>query len=133
MGSLFGYTSPDIINRYQNDNNDDSTRGYQISWVRSMENFNETKDKFGECPKVNKTVIPDEFKEFTINDIAANYQPMARLNNSFYNGLATDEKHYSYGQEKYIPPSYPKHFVNTNKFLPFYLAEINKKDNNEML
>ena len=31
MGSLFGYTSPDIINRYQNDNNDYSTRGYQIS------------------------------------------------------------------------------------------------------
>ena len=41
--SLFGYTSPDILNRYQNDNNDDSTRGYQISWVRSMENLTKRK------------------------------------------------------------------------------------------
>ena len=132
MGSLFGYTSPDIINRYQNDNNDDSTRGYQISWVRSMENFNETKDKFGEYPKVNKTVIPDEFKEFTINDIAANYQPMARLNNSFYNGVPND-KHYSYGQQVYIPESYPNHYYNTNMFSPLFLAMNKEKKPEEEL
>ena len=123
--SLFGYTSPDILNRYQNDNNDDSTRGYQISWVRSMENFKETKEKFGEYPKVNKTIIPDEFKDFTINDIAANFQPMARLNNSFYNGVPND-KHYSYGQQVYIPESYPNHYYNTNMFSPLFLA-MNKE------
>ena len=133
MGSLFGYTSPDIINRYQNDNNDDSTRGYQISWVRSMENFNETKDKFGEYPKVNKTVIPDEFKDFTINDVAAQFQPMARLNNSFYNGLAINDKHYSYGQEVYIPESYPNHYYNTNMFSPLFLAMNKEKKSEEEL
>ena len=133
MGSLFGYTSPDIINRYQNDNNDDSTRGYQISWVRSMENFKETKEKFGEYPKVNKTVIPDEFKDFTINDVAAQFQPMARLNNSFYNGLAINDKHYSYGQEVYIPESYPNHYYNTNMFSPLFLAMNKEKKPEEEL
>jgi hypothetical protein len=133
MASLFGYTSPDILNRYQKDNNDDSTTGYQISWVRSMENFKETKEKFGEYPKVNKTVIPDEFKEFTINDIAANFQPMARLNNSFYNGVQND-KHYSYGQQVYIPESYPNHYYNTNMFSPLFLAmNKEKKPEEDML
>ncbi len=55
------------------------------------------------------------------------------INTSMLGGLAKDEKHYSYGQDIYIPPSYPKHFINTNIFSPFYLAEINKKDDNEML
>ena len=132
MASLFGYTSPDILNRYQNDNNDDSTRGYQISWVRSMENFKETKEKFGEYPKVNKTVIPDEFKDFTINDVAAQFQPMARLNNSFYNGLAINDKHYSYGQQVYIHESYPNHYYNTNMFSPLFLA-MNKEKKEEEL
>ena len=132
MASLFGYTSPDILNRYQKDNNDDSTIGYQISWVRSMENFKETKEKFGEYPKVNKTVIPDEFKDFTINDVAAQFQPMARLNNSFYNGLAINDKHYSYGQEVYIPESYPNHYYNTNMFSPLFLA-MNKEKKEEEL
>ena len=103
------------------------------SWVKRMENFKETKEKFGEHPKVNKTVIPNEFNDFTINSIAANFQPMARLNNSFYNGLATDDKHYSYGQQVYIPKSYPNHYYNTNTFSPFYLAEMKRKDNNEVL
>ena len=31
MASLFGYTSPDILNRYQKDNNDDST--FSRRWV----------------------------------------------------------------------------------------------------
>ena len=56
-----------------------------------MENFQETKEKIGKYPKVNKTVIPDEFKDFTINDIAAQFQPMARLNNNFYNGVPNDK------------------------------------------
>ena len=131
MASLFGYTSPDILNRYQKDNNDDSTTGYQISWVRSMENFKETKEKFGEYPKVNKTVIPNEFNDFPINDIAANFQPMARLNNSFYNGVQND-KHYSYGQQVYIPESYPNHYYNTNMFSPLFLA-MNKEKKEEEL
>ena len=44
MASLFGYTSPDILNRHQKDNNDDSTRGYTISWLQKMDNFEETKN-----------------------------------------------------------------------------------------
>jgi hypothetical protein len=99
-----------------------------------MENFQETKDKFGEYPKVNRQpVIQNEFNVIPINDIASQFQPMARLNNSFYNGLATDDKHYSYGQQVYIPKSYPNHYYNTNTFSPFYLAEMKRKDNNEML
>ena len=88
MGSLFGFTNPDIINRYQKEVKDEYYQvGYSVPWLQNMENFKETKEKFGEYPKVNKTVIPDEFKDFTINDVAAQFQPMARLNNSFYNGV----------------------------------------------
>ncbi len=99
----------------------------------AWENFKETKEKLGEYPKVNKTVTPNEFDDFTINNTAAIFQPMARLNNSFYNGLATDDKHYSDGQQVYISKSYPNHYYNTNTFSPFYLAEMKRKDNNEVL
>jgi len=133
MGSLFGYTNPDIINRYQKEIKDEYYQvGYSVPWLQSMENFKETKEKFGEYPKVNKTVIQDEFKDFTINDVAANFQPMARLNNSFYNGLATDDKHYSYGQQVYIPESYPNHYYNTNMFSPLFLAMSKEKKEEEL-
>ena len=125
--SLFGYTNPDFLSRRQTETQSDGTNIYNGSWVKRMENFQETKDKFGENPKVNKTVIPNEFNDFPINDIAAQFQPMARLNNSFYNGLATDDKHYSYGQQVYIPPSYPNHFYNTNTFSPLFLAMSKEK------
>ena len=134
--SFFGYTNPDVLNRHQKPTPSDSTNIYNGSWVQRMENFKDLKEMFGEYPRVNKTVIPTEFNDFTTNSIAANYKPQVRLFNNFYNGLAKDENHYSYGQEKYIPPSYPHHFINTNKFSPLYLAEMNrqeKKDNNEML
>jgi hypothetical protein len=129
--SLFGYTNPDILSRHQKDNNDDSTRGYTISWLQKMDNFEETKEKFGEHPKVNKMVIPNEFNDFPINDIAANFQPMARLNNSFYNGVPND-KTYLYKQEVYIPDSYPNHYYNTNMFSPLFLA-MNKEKKEEEL
>ena len=125
--ALFGYTNPDFLSRYQKEIKDEYYQvGYSVPWLQSMENFEETKEKFGEYPKVNKTVIPDEFKEFTINDAAAQFQPMARLNNNFYNGSAIDDKHYSYGQEVYIPESYPNHYYNTNMFSPLFLA-MNKE------
>jgi hypothetical protein len=54
---------------------------------------------------------------------SANFKPEASLFSNFYNGLAKDDKHYSYGQEIYIPPSHPNHFVNTNNFSPLYIAE----------
>ena len=134
MGSLFGYTNPDIINRYQKEIKDEYYQvGYSVPWLQNMENFKETKEKFGEYPKVNKTVIPDEFKDFTINDVAAQFQPMARLNNSFYNGLAINDKHYSYGQEVYIPESYPNHYYNTNAFSPLFLAMNKEKKPEEEL
>ena len=126
--SLFGYTNPDFLSRHQKEIKDEYYQvGYSVPWLQNMENFKETKEKFGEYPKVNKTVIPDEFKEFTINDAAAQFQPMARLNNSFYNGLATDDKHYSYGQHVYIPESYPNHYYNTNMFSPLFLAMSKEK------
>ena len=125
--SLFGYTNPDILSRYPKEIKDEYYQvGYSVPWLQSMENFKETKEKFGEYPKVNKTVIQNEFNDFPINDVAANFQPMARLNNSFYNGLAIDDKHYSYGQQVYIPESYPTHYYNTNMFSPLFLA-MNKE------
>ena len=129
--SLFGYTNPDILSRHQKDNNDDSTRGYTISWLQKMDNFEETKNIFGEYPKLNKTVITNEFNDFPINDIAANFQPMARLNNSFYNGVPND-KTYLYKQEVYIPDSYPNHFYNTNMFSPLFLAMSKEKKEEEL-
>ena len=129
--SLFGYTNPDILSRHQKDNNDDSTRGYTISWLQKMDNFEETKNIFGEYPKLNKTVITNEFNDFPINDIAANFQPMARLNNSFYNGVPND-KTYLYKQEVYIPDSYPNHYYNTNMFSPLFLAMNKNKQEEEL-
>jgi hypothetical protein len=134
MASLFGYTNPDILSRYPKEIKDEYYQvGYSVPWLQSMENFKETKEKFGEYPKVNKTVIQNEFNDFPINDVAANFQPMARLNNSFYNGLATDDKHYSYGQQVYIPESYPNHYYNTNMFSPLFLAMSKEKKEEDML
>ena len=131
--ALFGYTNPDFLSRHQDEIKDEYYKvGYTVPWLQKMENFEETKEKFGEYPKVNKTVIPDEFKEFTINDAAAQFQPMARLNNSFYNGLAIDDKHYSYKQQVYIPESYPNHFYNTNMFSPLFLAMSAEKKEEEL-
>ena len=125
--SLFGYTNPDILNRRQNEIKQEYYQvGYSVPWLQKIENYQETKEKFVEYPKVNKTVIPDEFKDFTINDIAAQFQPMARLNNSFYNDVPND-KHYSYKQEVYIPESYPNHYYNTNMFSPLFLAMTKEK------
>jgi hypothetical protein len=131
--SLFGFTNPDILNRQQKETPSDGTHMFNGSWVQRMENFKNIKETVGEYPRVNKTLMPDKLNDFTINSIAANYKPEAGLFNNFYNGLAKDENHYSYGQEIYIPPSYPNHFVNTNKFSPLFLAEMKKQDNNEML
>jgi hypothetical protein len=130
--SLFGYTNPDFLSRRQTETQSDGTNIYNGSWVKRMENFQETKEKFGEYPKVNKTVIQNEFNDFPINDIAAQFQPMARLNNSFYNGLAIDDKHYSYKQQVYIPESYPNHFYNTNMFSPLFLAMSKEKKEEEL-
>ena len=132
MASLFGYTTPDFLSRYPKETQSDGTNIYNGSWVKRMENFQETKEKFGEYPKVNKTVIQDEFNDFPINDVAANFQPMARLNNSFYNGLAIDDKHYSYKQQVYIPESYPNHYYNTNMFSPLFLALSKEKKEEEL-
>ena len=131
MSALFGYTNPNIFNRHQQETPSDGTSIYNSSWIKRMDNFQETKDKFGEYPKVNKTVIPNEFNDFTINSIAANFHPMARLNNSFYNGVPID-KHYSYKQEVYIPESYPNHYYNTNMFSPLFLAMSKEKKEEEL-
>ena len=131
--SLFGYTNPDFLSRYPKEIKDEYYQvGYSVPWLQSMENFKETKEKFGEYPKVNKTVIPDEFNDFPINDIAANFQPMARLNNSFYNGVSND-KTYLYKQQVHIPDSYPNHYYNTNMFSPLFLAMSKEKKEEDML
>ena len=50
--SLFGYTNPDILSRYPKEIKDEYYHvGYSVPWLQSMENFKETKEKFGEYPK----------------------------------------------------------------------------------
>ena len=118
---LFGYTNPDIINRHQKIVENDDRYQYGVSWIKSMDNYAETKEKHGEYPKVNKVIFPTELNEYTINDAAKNFQPQTRLFNSFYNGI-DNNKEYQYGQQIYIPESYPSHYINTNKFSPAYIA-----------
>jgi hypothetical protein len=65
---------------------------------------------------------------FTINSISANYKPEAGLFSNFYNGLSNNEKHYSYGQQVFIPPSLPNQYYNTNTFSPLYLAEMKRQE-----
>jgi hypothetical protein len=108
---LFGYTNPDILNRHPKETPSDGTHMYHGSLVKRMENFKEIKEMFGDYPRVNKTVIPDKFSDFTINSISANYKPEAGLFSNFCNGLSNDEKRYSYGQHVFIPPSYPQHLL----------------------
>ncbi len=101
---------------------------YNGSLVQRMENFKDFKEMFGGYPRVNIQVMPDKLNDFTINSISANYKPEAGLFSNFYNGLSNDEKHYSYRQQVYIPPSYPNHIINTNKFSPIYLAEMKREE-----
>ncbi len=129
--SLFGFTNPEILNWYPKETPSDGTHSYNGSWVKRMDNFEEIKEKFVEYPRVNETVIPDKFNDFTINCISANYKPEAGLFSNLHNFLSNNEKQYSYGQEVYTPSSYPQHFINTNNFYPLYSAEMNKQDNND--
>ena len=131
MSSIFGYTNPDVLSRHQKETPSDGTNMFNGSWVQRMENFKDIKEMLGGYPRVNKTVIPDEFKDFPINDVAAQFQPMARLNNSFYNGVPND-KTYLYKQEVYIPESYPNHYYNTNMFSPLFLAMSKEKKEEEL-
>lgn len=128
MSSIFGYTNPDVLSRHQKETPSDGTNMFNGSWVQRMENFKDIKEMFGGYPRVNKTVIPDTFNDFTINSISANFKPEAGLFSNLYNGLSNDEKTYSYGQQIYIPPSYPNHFYNTNKFSPLYIAEMKREE-----
>jgi len=86
-----------------------------------MEIYEETKNKFNDIQRARPQELPTTFNEPTINDIAKNFKPEARLFNSFYNGVEND-KQYSYMQQVYVPQSYPSHFINTQKFSPVYLA-----------
>ena len=55
------------------------------------------------------------------------------LTTFFTFGLATDDKHYSYKQQVYIPESYPNHYYNTNMFSPLFLAMSKEKKEEDML
>ena len=129
--ALFGYTNPDIVNRYPKEKADDGTSIHNFSWIKSMENFEETKNKSIGYPKLSIQDIPNQFNEPTVSDAAQQVHPVSFLLNGFYNGLSDDRKEYLYGQQVYIPEAYPDHYHNTNKFSPAYLAEMRKKDNED--
>ena len=92
MSSIFGYTNPDVLSRHQKETPSDGTNMFNGSWVQRMENFKDIKEMLGGYPRVNKTVIPDTFNDFTINSISANFKPEAGLFSNLYNGLSNDEK-----------------------------------------
>ena len=69
------------------------------------------------------------FRSFSL----PNTNNLVIFNNSFYNGLAINDKHYSYGQQVYIPESYPNHYYNTNMFSPLFLAMNKEKKQEEEL
>ena len=66
MSSIFGYTNPDVLSRHQKETPSDGTNMFNGSWVQRMENFKDIKEMLGGYPRVNKTVIPDTFNDFTI-------------------------------------------------------------------
>jgi hypothetical protein len=55
---------------------------------------------------------------------------MVRINDSFYNGIPNDKK-YLYGQQVYIPESFPAHYYNSKNFSPIYLAEMRRQKKQE--
>jgi hypothetical protein len=96
-----------------------------------MENIEEKKDKSIGYPKVNIQEITNQFNEPTVSEAVQQIHPVSFICNGFYNGLSDDRKEYLYGQQVYIPEAYPDHYYITNKFLPAYLAEMRKKDNED--
>jgi hypothetical protein len=42
--ALFGYTNPDFLNRHQKETQSDGTYRFNGSWVKRIENFEETKN-----------------------------------------------------------------------------------------
>ena len=123
--ALFGYTVPAVLSPYQEENDD--VLVYKTSIIQNMENTQETKDKSIGYPKVTVQQLPNEFNEFTINDIAKQCDPISHLFNGFYNGLSDNKVDHVYGRETYIPQSYPAHYTNSNTFSPFYLAEVRRE------
>ncbi len=81
--ALFGYTNPDIVNRYQKEKEDDGTSIHNFSWVKSMENFEETEDKSIGSPKLNIQEIPNQFHEPTVSDSAQQIHPVSFIFNGF--------------------------------------------------
>ena len=128
-GSLFGYTSPDVFNYHQKEN--DELNVFTTSIIKNMEITQETKDKSIGYPKVTIQQLPNEFKEAPINDIAKQCDPVSNLFNGFYNGLSDNKVDHVYGRETYVPQSYPAHYYNNNTFSPFYLAEVRRKPDDE--
>ena len=115
--SLFGFTSPDVFNYHQKEN--DEPLVFTTSIIKNMEITQETKDKSIGYPKVTIQQLPNEFKEAPINDIAKQCDPISHLFNGFYNGLSDNKVDHVYGRETYVPQSYPAHYYNNNTFSPF--------------
>jgi len=127
--ALFGFTSSDVFNYHQKEN--DEPLVFKTSIIKNIEMTQETKDKSIGYPKVTIQQLPNEFKEAPINDIAKQCDPVSHLFNGFYNGLSDNKVDHVYGRETYVPQSYPAHYYNNNTFSPFYLAEIRRKPDDE--
>ena len=127
--SLFGYTTPDVFNYHQKEN--DIPLVFTTSIIKNMEMTQETKDKAIGYPKVSIQQLPNTFNEATINDIAKQCDPITHLFNGYYNGLSDNKVDHVFGRETYIPQSYPAHYYNNNTFSPFYLAEVRRKPDDQ--
>ena len=124
--ALFGYAFQDPINKYQPEKIEKNI--FHPTYLPYVVNQENTKsiEKYKEKlqPATDNSKIPNEFKQFSNNSIAANFQPQASLFNSYYNGVSNKED-FVYKKEVYIPKVLPNHYYNSNKFSPAFLA-LNK-------
>ena len=126
-GGLFGYTS--FYSETQDLNSKEALKngaGYGLLKYETEPNYKETtdiNDKYGYLTQPIKIIEnPENLKPFTINDISRTMDATYGLNASYYNGLVGKGNDFSYGRELYIPPTYPNHYYNTQKFAPIYTA-----------
>ena len=124
MAGLFGFTSyyPETTEKPVEEQLK-AGQGYNVFKPEHDPVYYETKTKFQELYRPIKEVDnTKELKEYPINNIGRTFDPLYRLNASYYNGLIGKANEKPYGTEIYIPQSYPNHFYNTNKFSPTFLA-----------
>lgn len=122
--ALFGYTFPTNIGDkadsvyYLNQANP-YVQKYETDEIISQE----LRKKYIQNTQYEHTnTIQKDLNAFTINSIASDLQPQSRMFASqYHNGDKSKEFYYSYA-DRFIPQSYPAHYINCQRFSPVYLG-----------